>query len=206
MVKHLDNTFDMYKETVDPDYQVRQIVEGEKNRIDLKKVKIDKEYETKTRKNMLMASDTSRKYAYYRIYIVLSFIAMVSFGSVYLNSMFSLVSESTLDLFIIVVVSLGLMYLFILYIDIMKRDRVDFNKIDFAALMQPKDETNAASADSSSVDTDGTQINVTTTPLCVGKSCCPEGSIFVDNKCTKKEGFSGTIKPYSKGQTDYMLL
>lgn len=207
MVRYIDdNTFNMYKETVDPSNNVRNIVQDESDRINLKKVKIDKEYDTKTRNNMLMASDTARKYAYYRIYIVLSIIAIVSFGSIYANSMFSLVSESTLDLFIILVVSVGFIYLLILYIDIMKRDRIDFNKIDFAALLQPKGLTVDPVANNN-VETGGTKINTITTAPCVGQSCCPNTSIFVDNKCTKKtENFCGTIKSYSKNKTKYMLL
>lgn len=196
--------YKIYTETVDPDRTVRGIVQAETNRIDLKKIKIDKEYATKERKEMLIASDTARGYAYNKMYLVITIMAVLSIGAMYSNSIFPLVPESILDLFVMAVVSGGSIYLVILYVDILKRDKVEYNKIDVALLTYPKEpDSNLAAV----AATDGTKINTTaaTNMECVGSECCPTGTIFVDNKC-KKEGFCGTIKPYSNNRADYMLL
>jgi hypothetical protein len=209
----LPASYNMYTETVDPSNTVSTIVTQENARLNLKTDKINKAYDTKKRQDNLMASETARKNAYYRMFIVVAIVTIVSVGSVYLNMMFPLVPQFILDLFIMIIVSGGIIYLIILYIDIMKRDKVEYDKIDFASLMKPtvKDDKAAlttTTTDSSVVSKNGKDIFNITSLLgdCVGASCCPADSIFVDNKCTKKEGFYGTIEAFSNNQADYMLL
>jgi hypothetical protein len=203
--------YDMYKDTVDPDYRVRQIVEEESSRIASKALSINKEYDTKQRKDMLSASETARKNAYYRMFVVAAIILILTFGSVYLNSIFPLIPSSVLDLFIITIVSAGIIYLIFLYIDIMKRDKTDFHKIDFSAYLKPTEKKNYGVSTTVSGDNlfviDGTMFNILgTSSSCIGGCCCPAGSsIFVDNKCVKKEGFFGSIEPFSV-RAEYMLL
>ena len=203
--------YDMYKETVDPGYKVRDIVQEENSRIAAKAISINKEYDTKKRKDLLSASETARKNAYFRMFIVVAIITILSFGSVYLNNIFPLIPSYALDLFIMAIVSGGIIYLIILYIDIIKRDKIDFNKIDFGAYLKPTVKKNygvttTVSGDNSFV-MDGTMFNILgTTSSCIGGCCCPAGtSIFVDNKCVKKEGFFGSIEPFSV-RAEYMLL
>ena len=206
-------SYNMYKDTVDPSNKVSVIIQDENNRVASKKIKIDLEYETKKRKDFLLASDTARTNAYNRMFLVLVIITILAFGAVYLNSIFPLIPKPILDLFVMTIVSGGIIYLVILYIDIAKRDRGDFNKIDSNSLVDPKPKENKDVTTITTVSGETMILNgktlmnlVSSSADCFGGCCCPAGtSIFIDNKCTKKEGFFGTIEPFSV-RAKYMLL
>ena len=69
----------------------------------------------------------------------------------------------------------------------LKRDRLDFTKVDFASLLNPPQKAKIT----------GTEIVVDEVPDCIGDHCCIADSVFVDNKCRKMEGFTGSVHPYS---------
>jgi hypothetical protein len=199
--------YDMYKETVDPNYNIRRIVNDETTRLQLKGNMINLEYNTKQRKDIILASITARDAAYYNMIMVVSFIAIVVAGSVYLNQ---LMPSVAFDLIIMLVIGVGIIYLTLLYVDFIWRDKVDYNKIDPVFLKKTPVVGTVTSTLSGEtvVAPDGFSWNITAASDtgCFGGCCCPIGtSIFVDNKCTKKESFVGTIEPFTINPT-YNLI
>lgn len=195
--------YDMYKETVDPNYDISGIVVNETSRIASKKTLIDSVYTTQERKDLLKTSITARDAAYYKIIMVVSLVVIVVCGSIYLNKMNPSVA---FDLLIILAVGGGIIYLTLLSIEYVKRDKLDFNKIDSNYLVKPpkkivdgRDDYDKTTTMGNVTTSDGINWNMTVgyNTGCYGNACCPAGAIFIDNKCTKKEGFVGTIEPFT---------
>ena len=199
--------YDMYKETVDPNYVIRDIVSDEDARLTSKTDMINLEYTTKQRKDSLLASITARNAAYYKMINVVSLVAIVVGVAGWVN----LKQPSVIfDLLIMAVVGIGVVYLVLLYVEYTRRDKLDFNKIDSDFLVKPPvvDVSGTTTTTTGivttktvvgTVTTDGTNVDITSSSTgCFGNTCCPAGSIFVDNQCTKKEGFFvGTIEPFT---------
>jgi hypothetical protein len=186
-----NTNYNLYQDTVDPSGNVTRIIDAEINRISAKEVSINKEYETKERKEHFLRSNTSRKKAYYRMLMIVFIMVGVSVLLVYAKPFFPFVPGFVVDLLVVVVVSVGIIYLINAYMDISKRDRMDFDKIDFSYLYEPKeidksDEPITAISESQNTPDD---------LLCIGGNCCPNGTI-INGVCTL-ETFTGKIEPFT---------
>ena len=192
------NQYNMYADTVDPNDDIRGLVAAENTRIADKKGLIDSEYTTKERKDLLFKSLTARDEAYNKIIMVLSIVVIVVGGSIYLNKIRPSIA---FDLLIIIAVGGGIIYLALLTIEYARRDKLEFNKINSDILAKPpKRNVNDGKTTIGNVTSlDGINLDMTigTNSGCYGDSCCPADAIFVDNKCIKKEGFVGTIEPFT---------
>lgn len=185
----------MYSETVDPSNKVHQIIKDENARINLKEQKVDVAYNTKKRKELFLSSTTAKNNIYRQMYMVVAVVVILATASTVLIKYFPFLPTILHDLFIIALVSFGFIYIIVLYVELQKRDKLDFNKIDFNSLIKPTvKSTRVAITDSKSTET------VAAPSECIGEECCVASSIFVDNKCQKKEGFAGgevNPKPFS---------
>ena len=124
--------YNLYKETIDPnEHIVTDILTKEKNRLDAKEEVIQPIYETKKRQDAQKRSTTLRKNAYtYMFLVVLAIVGLVVILFI-LKNYFPVIPDFVLDLLIMFVVAGGISYLIILAVDIVKRDPMDFEKIDF---------------------------------------------------------------------------
>lgn len=187
----------LYSDTVDPSNNVRKLIMDEDARITLKADKIDVEYDTKIRKEMLLSSTTARNNINRQIYITIAVVSILTIAAILFQRTFPFLPSILRDLFIMALIGVGFIYIIVLYVDLQKRDKLDYGKIDFNSLMKPtikqKPKTNGTGISDS---------NVPVPPDCIGQSCCVSSSIFVDNKCRKKEAFGGKIinqiKPFSR--------
>lgn len=184
----IDATYDMYEETVDPGYGVQKIINDENTRINAKESIINLEYDTKTRKEMFIRSETARRNATNKIYLVLAVVSILSLSVLYLNRVMPFIPETLVYLLVIITMAVGIIYTIILYVDMQKRDRLDYTKVDFASLINPK---------ITKPKVTGTAIKTEESPDCEGDHCCIDNSVFVDNKCRKIEGFAGSVNPFS---------
>jgi hypothetical protein len=157
--------------------EVKTILENEQARLDARKGNIDAAYAGQKRMVDLTNSATKRGKAYNMILIifVVSLLIVLGIKQLYDNG---IIPNAVLDIFNIIVLSGGVIYCVILYVDISKRSNMDFDRIDLGDPTQKTqaeleaDRLNKLSAGSLS---DATAI---ANAGCIGAQCCPVGSTF----------------------------
>jgi len=183
-----DANYNVFNDTVDPGLKIQTLLEAEKMRLLNKKKAITPLYETKQRQDAQLRSITQRKNAY--TYLVS--VAVVAFGvimALFVIKNYFPVPEWLMNLIIIITIGGSAIYVVILYEDIIKRDRADFEKVDFGLLM----DVDEVKDDAITEGKEGAVLGVVdesgvTVKACIGSDCCPDGTTFVNNIC--KEGFS----------------
>jgi hypothetical protein len=182
-----NDNYDMRKDTVDPSDQVEHantsILSKEFNRLQSKKEVIDEIHFTTRRQNDQMRSLTMRRKAYYRLYGVLVATVILSLVLLVLKNYFPILPEWIWDWTLIFTIGGGLIWAIVLYVDLTKRDKLEFEKIDFGYLLDTSDITDKDN------DKDK-ETNLLTRAIdgnaCGGRGCCPDGH-FYDNRCNKCE-------------------
>ena len=187
-----NDEYDMRKETVNPSYQVgnkelssssyanTSILSKELTRLQSKKEVIDEIHFTTRRQNDQMRSLTMRRKAYYRLYGVLVATVILSLVLLVLKNYFPILPEWTWDWLLIFTIGGGLIWAIVLYVDLTKRDKLEFEKIDFGYLLDTSDITDNNKDKETNLLT-----RVIDGNTCAGKDCCPNGHFFYDNRCNK---------------------
>lgn len=186
--RYYTDSYNIFTDIVDPDLSINALVNYEQTRLDLKGNVINVEYETKIRRDQQLRSATARKNAYYKMLMVVVIMFIVSLGLFLLQRYLPIIPELVTDLLIMAIVASGLIYLLTLYMDILKRDRLDFEKIDFASLLKAERDSKEE------IEDEGIAISQLSSDIssgdCIGANCCSLGNIFVDNQCVKVEAFT----------------
>lgn len=191
-----NNSYDMMKDTVNPSYQVghetlsdlqphsyadTSILSKELTRLQSKKEVIDEIHFTTRRQNDQMRSLTMRRKAYYRLYGVLVATVILSLVLLVLKNYFPILPEWTWDWLLIFTIGGGLIWAIVLYVDLTKRDKLEFEKIDFGYLLDTSDITDK---DNDKDKETNLLTRVIDGNTCGGRGCCPDGH-FYDNRCNK---------------------
>lgn len=169
-----DNDYDVYKETIDPNLGVDNLLDEEERRLRLKKKVIDPLHFSQTRKNEQDKSVNLRSMAYYRMLYVFLGMAIVVLSLVVFGTPF--IPEFVVTYLIIVIIAWGVIWMILIYLDVNNRDKLDFEKIDYNKLMNVKIPAKTA-ADSTSLS------STAEVAMCIGQDCCPSGTFFVNNLC-----------------------
>lgn len=194
----LSDGYNIYNETIDPTSNtIYNILQDEKNRLSNKEAAINPLYQTRQRQKQQIQSEALRTKAYYKMLYVFFFMLILCVLLFIMKKNFPIFPDFVFDLLLIVVFGGGIIWLLILQVDISKRDKMDFQKIDFGLLLDPKTLDNGTSISDRPVNKEAAH--------CAGKDCCSTGQIFEDNQC--KEPFvSGCMstrneKPYTPKPT-----
>ena len=161
--------------------QIKSLLDAEETRLNTKKTGIETAMHTKYRQDKFQESQTGRKNANMKIFYTVLVTSIICFLWYYLNNYFPFLPQTAYEVGYILIITIAIIYLINQYMDIQKRSRMDFNKIDFAYLLDEDNikDPNAPSSDVLSRRNKGTDD-------CTGKDCCPaSNSIFKDNKCIK---------------------
>ena len=176
-----DNNYNMYEETVEVKNAngvnlVNKALMEEKLRLEQKSTIIQPLYETAVRKKTQLKSATMKTKAYNKMFLLFSLILILSLVLFILRNYFPMIPEFLIDILIIFIIAGGLCVLLIMYVDVLKRDKMDFEKIDYDLLIKPKDiEDKNAISNSTKLSTN----------VCIGDVCCKTGDYFVKNQCSK---------------------
>ena len=167
---------DVYEKVVVPS-ELQQIIDNEKVRLNEKESKVNSVYDTKIRKDEFTKSEISRKRAHQNMFYVFSAVCILVLLIYLAQGVFFMVPDLIYALAYIIVISGGIITLLLQYMEIQKRSRMDFNKIDFGYLLD-SNKMRDPNAKNSSVLTRGTFTDAD----CTGKDCCPNG-VFKNNRC-----------------------
>ena len=195
--------YNVFEETIDPAGKIQKILSNEENRLNYKKLAIDPLYNTKQRQDNQLRSITLRKNAYTYMFLVTIFsIGAVAILFIIKNNF--PFPEWLMNILLMVTIGGSIIYIIMLFGDILRRDANDFEKIDFGLLVEVekvKDPATLASEGGTGVvlgtDPDeeaASGVSGSADVNCVGSKCCPTGSFFWGNKCRATESFS-TMPP-----------
>lgn len=187
--------------------EVKTILDRENGRLNAKKDTIDAAYQGQQRIVDLTNSQTKKNKAYNLILIVavITFLVVLGIKQVYDNG---IIPNTVLDIMNIVILSVGMIYCVVLYMDIYNRSNMDFDQI---TLDQPYRKSQAEiDADRAKQLASGQLSDATAgaNAGCAGAQCCPVGSTFnefnkicVPNKAPAgTNGYvDGTWKPFIEG-------
>jgi len=177
---HINNGGNLHDDVV-LGSRIKSLLDAEEIRLNTKKNGIETEMHTKYRRDRFRESETGRKNANMKLFYTVLVTIIICFLWYYLNQYFPFLPQTAYEVGYILIITIAIIYLINQYMDIQKRSRMDFNKIDFAYLLDEDNikDPNAPSSDVLSRRNKGTDD-------CKGKDCCPAtNSIFKDNKCMK---------------------
>ena len=183
---------------------VENILDAEHIRLTTKEGKINKLYETQTRKKHYKNSISKRNNAYWRMFMLLVFLAIIVVLLYMFRKNFPLVPSWAMDLILIAVVSGGFIYMFIMYENILKRDLTDFEKMDpYSPLIMRKEQITKGQEDlEKGKISQARAANVI--PSCKGQECCTPGTYYDGSTCVESFTTIEQIKPYeSKSYSPY---
>ena len=156
---------------------VQIVLDREKARLEAKKNGMDETYQGQQRMVDLTNSQTKKNNAYNLILIVavITFLVVLGIKQVYDNG---IIPNTVLDIMNIVILSVGMIYCVVLYMDIYNRSNMDFDQI---TLDQPYQKSQAEiDADRAKQLASGQLSDATAgaNAGCIGAQCCPVGSTF----------------------------
>ena len=171
---------------------VQNILDREKGRLDAKKSTIDAAYQGQKRMVDLTNSATKKTQAYNLILVVavITFLVVLGIKQIYDNG---IIPNAVLDIMNIVILSGGMIYCIVLYMDASRRSNMDFDQITLD--MPPQKSQAEIDADRANRLASGELSGATSSANagCTGAECCPAGSTFNEyNKVCVPENPSGS--------------
>lgn len=159
------------------------VLDKEVGRIAALEDNVNTRYDTFMREKSLTTSNNKRSRAWRWIYIVLIMGAIFTVLTMLLRQQFP--SMWILDLVIVMIITFSVLYAFYLYLDIINRSPMNFDKVDPNAFQMKK-----VKADESETKYTVTESDA---DLCEGGACCSADTLWSekDQKCVKPEGFVG---------------
>lgn len=166
---------------------ISDFINAEKTRLDSKKTTIDPLYYQYKRIKHFKQSATKRNNAYWRFFMAFLLLAIIIVLLYMFRTNFPFIPSWVMDIILIVVVSFGFIYMFIMYENIIKRDLTDFDKLDQSSpvilrnkVIDPEKHLEKGSISKS------TQSEIQNeNKNCYGDVCCPSGTFYdsAKNQC-----------------------
>lgn len=153
---------------------VIRILEREKTRLDTKKSSVDTILEGQRRMIDLNTSYASRYRAYNRVMMFFAFIVVLLFIYYALGAFLPAAVVTTL---VVLTLAVAIIVTYYMVMDIMRRDRLNFDKIDSAQLMQPGRVKSAVNTYNSFFGDVGSNL-MGALNQCVGPVCCASGTYY----------------------------
>jgi len=160
--------------------QISAIVDAESTRLDKKKVGLDIEQQTHRRNIQLNQSYARRmrQYAYMMSVVVIALTICVILGAAN-----SVMPSALFTTGIVVVFSVGAVWAFNIYLDIIKRDLADFNQVSSGSLIDTAKLITPTTASDAAAGVTGTGGKITgPVSACAGKECCGPDTNWDDAK------------------------
>jgi len=172
----------IYSDLVDPNYDISGMLNNELARLNQKGNVITGLWKTKKRNDILTQSAILRRNATWRIVIVGLFAIVFCFGLVILKHQVPIFPDFVYDVGLMIILSAALLYMFFAYIDILRRDDLDYNQLKLPAPIKAISEDSVNNYKGDLVDL--TALYTVYGETCVGAACCISGSTY--NTTSKK--------------------
>lgn len=185
--------YNIYKETIDPDLKIKSLLDEETARINSKEKKVNTAHDTKKRQDLFTKNQTARSNANLRMFLTVAITIVLSLFCVYLDKIFpGTIPESVTDILVTIIIIAGVIYWIMQYIDLQRRDELDYDKINFGYLLKKPEPKSELTAGESSTETNITSVSQ---KECVGSECCTGTLIY--NSGTGKCQAAAAIEPFT---------
>lgn len=184
----------------------KRILNREYNRLVAKKESMDGEISMQQRMTLLNDSYAARYSAYNYILMVIVVTILIFIVIVTAKKMIPIIPDALVNVASILLFAFAILYVTYLWYDIVRRDNIEFNKIDQGNLYTPAYMRDASLnyLRSTTVNSDGTDNgSILQNITCIGSDCCAQSGMYYDytqNKCvdgiapiSQQQGFT-TIK------------
>lgn len=158
--------------------EYKNIVNNELQRLESKQSNMDTERDNQNRMIMLNRTYQQRQKAYIVLMVLFIIIFALCLAIIILQKRFGFSSNFT-DFLVVFIIGLGFITAFVMYQNILSRDKIDFSKYsnNAAILIDAKRDKTF-----SNLEEEG-NLSEMTGKLCVGKECCGPGFNYTNNKC-----------------------
>jgi hypothetical protein len=177
--------------------EMSNLVDIEKQRLELKKQNIDNALVVKNRSVQLNDTYRMRQAQYLRIKVAFVSVLAIVIGITLLNRRYPIVPQTVISLIIIIVIFVGILYSIFVYSSIVSRSLMNYNELDLAGPSAPTAADVIANqvAAGKAGDLLGT-INVLG---CSGAECCDTGTIWnnVLSKCVPDATTSPSVNGFT---------
>ena len=170
-----------YKKFSDYQTKVKDITVQEISRVQSKKAQLYEQDANAKRMVLLNTSYRDKQKQYVLMILVIVLTSLLIFGLFMLKSTFEIKSQF-IELFILIVLVGGIISVFFIYMDILSRDNIYFDKLNKDSLMKIKDMSG------NKVNLNASTTSITTGITCKGAECCGPGYIYdvTKNMCKRK--------------------
>lgn len=185
-----DGNYNVHSDIVDPSSKINHLLDLEQSRLLRKQTAIKPLYDTKQRQDAQLRSMTLRKNAY-NYMILVSAVAIGVITALFIIKNNFPVPEWLMNFLLVITIAGSIIYVYMLYEDVLKRDIADYEKVDFGLLMDVDEVKDPTETEQGVVL--GTEEGSSSTP-CVGNACCTgtgsglTNGKLVNNMC--QESFS----------------
>lgn len=175
------------------------IVTNERARLDAKQQNVDLAYDNQKRMILLNQSYGQRMQQYTFISIILAITFLIIVFLLFLQKRVTIIPSSVYELVMVVLIGGVGIYVFVLYSNIISRDKLDFSKLS-------QDSPNVINSEElkklqNKAVADGKISNAIVNPnlsgTCVGPACCASGKTF-DETTNLCQAFTTLEEAYSK--------
>ena len=154
--------------------KVNDIVLAEKKRLELKKNDIDTAMDGQNRAVLLNNSFRKRYQEYTKMVIVVVITLVVFIGLVLLGRLLPIIPSFIIDLSCIIVITIGIIVCYLIYVNILARDKVNFDELNLSnpVILSASDIAKSTAAAQAS----GNLLGSINLGYCVGAACCSDAS------------------------------
>lgn len=156
-----------------------QMVNNETARLVSKQSSMDADYENTERMILFNQTYQDRQKQYLILLGLFVFTFLICLAIVFLQERLG-VTSMIMDLLLVIVIGIGGISAYFLYLNILNRDKLNFSKINDVGLMDPA-ELMALNDDSK--DAAAGDISAITLNACVGPACCGPGFAYDNGTC-----------------------
>jgi hypothetical protein len=159
----------------------KKIVRNETARLVSKKTNMDSAEENAERMLLFNQTYQERQKQYLVLLSLFVFVFFICLVVVFMQERLGMTSV-VVDLLLAVVVSIGGVTAYYLYLNILNRDPLDFSKINELGLL-PSPVKVVTEDDTTETVVDANDITAKTLNACVGAACCGPGFVYNNSKC-----------------------
>jgi hypothetical protein len=185
--------------------QIANIVNAENARVDLKKSKIDNELQTQKRLIQLNNSYRKKYNAYNVLYIIFIVFLVTLCGIMLIKRFFPFIPSFVFDISFIIVIPIFCILLLYKYLDISKRDDINYDEIkrDNPTILTEEETLKKKVAEQTKILKSGSLFG--SYSGCIGSRCCSDTTNWDSGNslCVAKDGFATINYALINGEIDF---
>ena len=160
--------------------EISKIIDMESRRLDQKRQSVD--FIRSGQKRMMLLNDSYRKrYLQYMKIILIIVTILALFGLLqYVSSIFTFIPSALFDILSIIVISFGIIYIYLVYVDIGTHNRINYDELDLVSPNIPKNIGAATSTAKVTPSVNPDLFNLKNVG-CLNSNCCSYGTTWNEN-------------------------